>query len=531
MISYLREAIACKWEAIATFQWRGNMYVRWVIPGDDTWSHAYPVDGLKDLDSMRTSPAYREYGMSHDCEHYSFSTMYPLHSGRNTAVLSTDEVAVSAFLTQENGRTYWNFPPYEEWVGVTNTSFMGMQVKQGRRVKRLRENCYLVDQVIKTYFDTYPWVCTWSCQRQLVFWYQDGTNPESSPVLQRLIIGKGSRQWRDQSAIAAWLVPYDRTFNMTGAGVSYDAELNKIEPDIYAGAVWLDNTHPAFTLYPPDSKQLAEVRRFCENYRHLYDTTDTYQRPRRKHFGLAVAQALADIKYVDINSISYLKEAVEMVKSGQPIAELAPLRDFASKPTLKNLANLTLSYSYGTRLTVADTEEIFDGVEKLKNQLGHLLDDTAVVRGWASQSLSDNFLKIDRLLTANVYYHQQQSQVRKLLDVLYKADLEPSLEHGYDLIPYSFVLDWFVNVGDILASIDVFATAAYLNLAYYIRSYKDIGNFPVAMDRYGADRIDFKHYVREVRDSLDIPVPDLEVHLPGVSVLPQATSLVVQRLL
>jgi hypothetical protein len=37
--------------------------------------------------------------------------------------------------------------------------------------------------------------------------------------------------------------------------------------------------------------------------------------------------------------------------------------------------------------------------------------------------------------------------------------------------------------------------------------------------------------VREVRDSLDIPVPDLEVHLPGVSVLPQATALVVQRLL
>jgi hypothetical protein len=145
--------------------------------------------------------------------------------------------------------------------------------------------------------------------------------------------------------------------------------------------------------------------------------------------------------------------------------------------------------------------------------------------------LSDNFLKIDRLLTANVYYHQQQSQVRKLLDVLYKADLEPSLEHGYDLIPYSFVLDWFVNVGDILASIDVFTTAAYLDLAYYIRSYKDIGKFPVAMDRYGADRIDFKHYVREVRDSLDIPVPDLEVHLPGVSVLPQATALVVQRLL
>lgn len=507
------------------------MYIRWVIPGDDTWSHAYPVDGLKDLDEMRTSPAYRDFDMSHDCEHYSFSTMYPLHSGRNTWPLPTDEVTVSAFLTVEDGRTYWNFPPYEEWVGITNTNYMGMQVKQGRRVKRLRENCYLVDQVVKTYFDTRPYVCTWSCQRQIVFWHLDGTNPASSPVLQRLIIGRGSSQWRDNLAHAAWLTPYDRTFNMTGARVSYDDMLKSIEPDVYAGRVWLDNSHVAFTLYPPDSKQLTEVRRFCENYRRLYDGTDTYQRPLRKDFGRAVAQALADIKYVDINSIAYLKEAVEMIKSGQPIAELSPLKDFVTSPSLKNLANLTLSYSYGTRLTVADTEEIFEGVEKLKNQLGYLLNDTSTVRGWASQSFSDNFLKIDRLLTANVYYHQQESQVRKLMDVLYKADLEPSLEHAYDLIPYSFVLDWFANVGDILASIDVFTTAAYLNLAYYIRSYKDVGKFPVGMDRYGTDRIDFSHYVREVRESLDIPVPDLEVHLPGVSVLPQGLALVVQRLL
>lgn len=533
MISYLREAVACAWEAVATFQWSGNMYIRWVIPTDDTWSHAYPVDGLKDLDYMHTSPAYRDFGNSHDCEHYSFSTLFPLHSGRNTWPLSTDEVAVSAFLTQEDGRSYWNFPPYEEWVGVTNTNYYGMQVKQGRKITRLQENVYLVDQVIKTGFiDSPPYVCTWSCQRQLLYWRKYDGVSSFEPSLERVIVGKGSRTWQGQEALAAWLTRYDRTFAMTGAGVDYHGILDMIKDEVLDGRVQITPSNGCyFSLFPPTDKQIAEVRRFCKDYRHFYETSDIYQRPLRKDFGRAVAQALADIKYVDINSIAYLKEAVEAMKSGQLIAELDPLKDFVTSPSLKNLANLTLSYSYGTRLTVADTVEIEEGVKKLYDSLRYLLDDTSTVKGWASQSFPDNFLKIERLLTANVYYHQQQAPVRKLMDALYKADLEPSLGNIYDLIPYSFVVDWFVNVGDILESIDVFATAAYLNLAYYIRSYKDVGKYPVSLTRYGTDRIDFSHYVREVRESLDIPVPDLEVHLPGVSVLPQGLALVVQRLL
>jgi hypothetical protein len=64
------------------------------------------------------------------------------------------------------------------------------------------------------------------------------------------------------------------------------------------------------------------------------------------------------------------------------------------------------------------------------------------------------------------------SDLMTMIKKFYEWDAYPTLENAWDLVPFSFVVDWFINLGSILDNIDTMVYEQYLRVKLYERSDK-----------------------------------------------------------
>lgn len=180
-------------------------------------------------------------------------------------------------------------------------------------------------------------------------------------------------------------------------------------------------------------------------------------------------QAANDARMLDINTGMYLYELSQLATSIKETASLV-----SGRPTPKTLASLYLSFHYGYRLSYQDTMTI---VKSARREFRRLSKDYSFVRSMASGS---NTIELGPLkgLTANVvdhykiYYRQRPELFYRSLSRLFNLDLFPTLENTWDLIPFSFVIDWFTDVSSALADIDTGTQMALLNVLGVLKSRK-----------------------------------------------------------
>jgi hypothetical protein len=60
------------------------------------------------------------------------------------------------------------------------------------------------------------------------------------------------------------------------------------------------------------------------------------------------------------------------------------------------------------------------------------------------------------------------ASIKKLME----WDVWPTLENTWDLLPFSFVVDWFLHVSTLLSNIDRLVYEQYLRVCFYERSDK-----------------------------------------------------------
>mgnify|MGYP001148197195 CR=1 FL=1 len=163
--------------------------------------------------------------------------------------------------------------------------------------------------------------------------------------------------------------------------------------------------------------------------------------------------AADNINQVNINSLAYLRDL------GSIAGTLRQSFNLAGNPTdPKAWASWWLSLRYGDRLTYYDTL-------KLSKAVSHQL--VGRFKGWKKDfytshafgtvteysDADDSEMEIQRYIKLYFkpkYTDQISSVIRKALE----WDLWPTLENSWDLIPFSFVVDWFINVQDALESVD-----------------------------------------------------------------------------
>lgn len=134
----------------------------------------------------------------------------------------------------------------------------------------------------------------------------------------------------------------------------------------------------------------------------------------------------------------------------------------AALKTKKGVSKTWLGFQYGVKPLVSD---ILGSIDNLKNAC----DQPVYLHGVESRKARD-MLRSD-VRSLSTYYDipgQLESHAQKQIRVKWRAKYNPNpvyntiVAHGfsnpfslaYELIPFSFVIDWWINVGDMLSSLD-----------------------------------------------------------------------------
>lgn len=160
-------------------------------------------------------------------------------------------------------------------------------------------------------------------------------------------------------------------------------------------------------------------------------------------WGMLATNCARQLNTLSVNGMAYGADIISLKKQVKSILKL--LVDFDDP---KAWSSLYLSFHYGLKLTVSDTKSIMSEIIKVNNHNGP-------AKLQSSSSLSDVDMGISGVAHLSVYYDRCSGAFAKLYYKLLEYDtLFSDMENLWDLVPFSFVIDWFVAVGDLLDQLD-----------------------------------------------------------------------------
>lgn len=187
------------------------------------------------------------------------------------------------------------------------------------------------------------------------------------------------------------------------------------------------------------------------------------------------------------------------------------------------LSSLYLSFHYGYKLTVQDSLE-------LANQAPKLAEFMPLKRVSAMETTSEN--GVEGVARYHCYY--DPTPLGALDQALTELDLKLTLENAWDMVPYSFVIDWFTKLGDYFNAIDNYAQVSQKYHVYAIcRSWKASKVVEVEIPTSGGSTYDLKlvSYQRWADKEPLKPLPPTDVSINPFSHIAEATALIVQKIL
>lgn len=170
-----------------------------------------------------------------------------------------------------------------------------------------------------------------------------------------------------------------------------------------------------------------------------------------------------DFRYVNTKAL-LAREGLEsnwienLSSVGGPGEILAPLvegnkalkaKDFNG--ARKALASAYLVYKYVVKPTASDVVDVRENLTDTINRViaSVLPRDRRRARLFDYDvPFADSFA--DLLYTTEYWHQVKDCKLSRIWNALEQLGLDPSLANGWDLVPYSFVIDWFTPIGDIL---------------------------------------------------------------------------------
>jgi len=180
-----------------------------------------------------------------------------------------------------------------------------------------------------------------------------------------------------------------------------------------------------------------------------------------KDFGILASEASLTLNANNVNMIAFFRD---LRRPQEMIPKLLNLRK------LKTHASNFLAIKYGVLPTVTDIQDI---VEAFKSRLPHLdkYGFRTCSAGYRTSANSDgNIFELTQRIKIAVA--NDDSELIKLISRLESIGVFPTLENIWDLVPYSFVLDWFIDVGDFLQRADSHLRLMRFDVKYVTKSQK-----------------------------------------------------------
>jgi hypothetical protein len=214
----------------------------------------------------------------------------------------------------------------------------------------------------------------------------------------------------------------------------------------------------------PEPVDREVVVSFVEKF--LFRTDYLYPKPETERS--LYRDALVGQKSFNGNLINYASKVKGIGTSIRASMEL-----LGSPEDPKKWASFWLANRFSDRLMLQNTKQILQGLEselraaRLGFQISRSssFEDVGQTFGLFTECTCQHNAKL-------VCSNESETRLMSAVKKLYEWDAFPTLENAWDLVPFSFVVDWFANFGTILDNIDTMVYNQYLRVEYLLRSEK-----------------------------------------------------------
>lgn len=250
---------------------------------------------------------------------------------------------------------------------------------------------------------------------------------------------------------------YDNTYLTLSANDTADTVLDKLRAKVRDSSYYvrhnLGTVRPTWYWYYVNWSvevlsydSTIDPQLTAPNYQVIFSDYDSI---RNVNWHTIADSAYQSLGVADINGIANLKELAEM--GSTVLGFIDTLKSLPSKK-VKAAASAWLAIHYGFKLTILDAKELREVLHKFSERRSNLSKAQAT-------SESTNDFGITYRYRYQVFYDQFAQLDSLLEEFLAISDSYISLENSWDMVPWSFVIDWFVQIGDWFQSLD-----NYLNL-------------------------------------------------------------------
>lgn len=242
------------------------------------------------------------------------------------------------------------------------------------------------------------------------------------------------------------------------------------------------------------------------------------------HYGDLAQDALSKVQRNNVNMISFLKDL------RHPTEMIPSLKNLRNLKKLKSYANSYLTVKYGLLPTISDLRSIVEAVKKH----GPYFDSNGFSTYSAGRITSKNDYAMRYVLAQHikVAIADEDSVLMDLIRRLDDIDILPTFENLWDLVPYSFVIDWFIDFGDFWERVDTRLRLSRLNIRYVTSSRKTeiYGYHQGSVQNPMVGFVDWVHYHRWVSDQCPVPPLSLQNNPKDFHHWVESAALIIQRL-
>jgi len=247
---------------------------------------------------------------------------------------------------------------------------------------------------------------------------------------------------------------------------------------------------------------------------------ETFPIPDKSYGDLAM-EASEQVNANKVNMLEFLKD---LRRPQDLIPKLKGLL------TLKGVSGNYLGFKFGVLPTISDVKEIVAAFKKIKPYIDQNGFKTYGA-GWHRELEKDGLL-FSKLQRIKLAISDEDDEFQALIARLDSMGTLPTFENVWDLVPYSFVVDWLIDVGGFLERVDSRLRLSRLNIRYVTMSRKtrvtgtinpEIENVPFI------GTVDWVHYHRWVSDQCPVPPLSLSNTSKDFSHWLEAGALIIQR--
>lgn len=210
----------------------------------------------------------------------------------------------------------------------------------------------------------------------------------------------------------------------------------------------LAKSKPRLVARPRGNRRRTVLRQLPVPMLHAPNYEAVFDRFRRNpNWHQLASQAYQGLSFSDINGIAYVADAAEM---GAAVKSFAKTLQGIPSRRVKAAAQAWLSVHYGFKLMLLDTVKLRDelAAASLRNSR----------KSKCQSSISYTRGRINYTARYQVFFNEFDQLLDLVDQMLVISDFSLTLENLWDMMPCSFVIDWFISVGDILSAIDGYAT-------------------------------------------------------------------------